>query len=128
MSTVISVWNRAQDFDSHPSFSSPGDIALRDVLTFNDSVRNGGLTDAIGTYEDDDEYPLDRVVESYSYFGLDDVADVLREAREQVAAAGDDDEELEALELDLDPLYELEDEDIAQALEGRLEKAPEDFD
>ena len=41
------VWNRALDFDALPEATSPGDIALRDVLTFHGAVQNGGLVNAI---------------------------------------------------------------------------------
>lgn len=125
-SPVTAIWNRALDVDRHPSFSSPGDIALRDVLTFDAAVRDVGLTEAISTFEDDDEYPLSRVIGGYSYLGLDDTADVLQESWGQVSGA--DDDVLEALEIEVDPQYDLEEADLEQALADRLSTSPEDFD
>ena len=128
MSIPEAVWNRALDFDALPEATSPGDIALRDVLTFHAAVQNGGLVNAIEMHLDDDEFPLARVISGYEYLGLDDVAETITEAQGRFVAADDDEEAIEALELEVDPMYEVEDEDLTQALEGRLRKVPEDFD
>jgi len=128
MSTTTAVWNRALDFDALPEATSPGDIALRDVLTFHEAVRRDGLVSAIEDHLEDDEFPLPRVLAGYEYLGLDDVAEAITEARSRYVAADDDEETLEDLAREVDPSYELEDEDLSQALEGRLDKDPEDFD
>jgi hypothetical protein len=68
------------------------------------------------------------VITGYEYLGLDDVAETITEAQGRFVAADDDEEALEALEIEVDPMYEVGDEDLSQALEGRLQKDPEDFD
>lgn len=126
MTTVDDIWDRAIGYVEEPT--APGDRALRDVLTFHGTVMNGGLLNAVESYLDDEEYPLDRVVQGYTYLGLVQTAEVITEGRERFLAADRSSlEELEALELDLDPRYEVEDEDLASQLAAKVAAHPGHF-
>ena len=119
------IWERALDYDVE--LSAPGDVALRDVLTFDGSAQNGGLVDAVESYLQDEEFPLARVVDSYRFLGMDATAALVDGAREQFEAADGDDESLEHLELTLDPQYPLDGEDISERLTAKLAADPGAF-
>lgn len=125
MNTADGVWNRALDYDANLVMA--GDVALRDVVTLHGSVKNGGLTDALQSYESDEEFPLDRVIAGYEYLGFAEVAALIASARPRVTEAASDPDACEDLELTLDPQYDLKDEDLTRALRLKLEAAPGDF-
>ena len=121
------VWNRAVEYER--GVTAPGDLALRDLLTFHGSVQNGGLVDAVGNYAEDLEFPLPRVIDGYRYFGMDGVATLISECAEEREAVGDEDwDAMERLELRFDPRYTLDDEDLTASLRGRLSASPGDFE
>ncbi|MDO5696826.1 MAG: hypothetical protein Q4G51_02510 [Dermatophilus congolensis] len=125
MSDPIAVWNRALDYDV--TLTAPGDIALRDALTFDGSAQNGGLTNAIEMYETDEEFPLDRVVEGFAFLGMSLTARLISESRPQVAEGVAGAADLEQIEETLDPLYPVAGEELEQALASALGATPEAF-
>lgn len=125
--TTDEVWNRALDYETE--FSTRGDIALRDVLTFHGSVENSGLLNAVESYADDDEFPLPRILGAYRYFGLDAAVALISECTAACRATDDDDvDALERLELHFDPQYSIDDAALTAALAARLATFPDDFE
>ena len=70
MTDADRVWNRAA-LDSGGGSSHPGDRALASVLLVHGLVMNGGVHHALESIGPD---AIDRAIEGYSFFGLNDVA------------------------------------------------------
>jgi len=117
------IWNRALDYDV--DLTTPGDQHLRAVLTFDGSAESGGLTSAVETYLDDEEFSVDQILSGLEYFGLPTTAALVATARDRLAEA--EDSELEEMELSLDPQYPVVGEDLSAALDAKLATHPEDF-
>ena len=77
------LWNRACEWDAPAIRTHRGDEALHVVLTFDGSVNNGGLLDAVETYGEDREYPLARVLQAYRFLGLQEAASIIARARQE---------------------------------------------
>lgn len=128
MTEPTDVWNRALEY--HVSLSAPGDVALRNALTFDGTAQNGGLAHAVEMYEHDEEFPLDRVLEGYAYLGMPETVRLISETRPRVAAgvAGNlTDDELDALEIELIARYPVEGEDLEECFQRTLAAHPEAF-
>lgn len=119
------LWNRACGFDSPALRTHPVDEALHVALVFHGSVMNGGLLDAVQTYSEDDEYPLPRVRQAYSYLGLDETAQAIDRAQREVTELTQTD--LEDAEARIDGTYTLEDDDLERAARSCVERAPDVF-
>lgn len=61
---------------------SPGDLALRDVVTFNGAAMSEGLRSAVTRFDlDDDYFPLDRMLESFTMLGMTAAAQTITTTR-----------------------------------------------
>lgn len=128
MTDPTEVWNRALEYDV--PLTAEGDVALRNALTFDGSVQNGGLLDAIENYETDEDFPLDIVLQSYAFLGMTETARLIREARPKVAeavAGALTDDEIDALETGLNEQYPAEGEDLDEAFQRVLAERPQAF-
>lgn len=119
------LWNRACGFDSPALRSHPGDEALHVALVFHGSVMNGGLLNAVETYGSDEVYSLPRVQQAYSYIGLDEPAQAIKQARRELLELAESD--LENAEGRIDASYALEDEDLVRAARSTVDRTPEAF-
>lgn len=64
----------------------PGDVALRDVFTFNGAAMSEGLRSAVARFDlDGDYFPLDRVLESFAVLGMTAPAEIIRTTRAALA-------------------------------------------
>lgn len=126
-SATDDIWNRALDDDQ--TAARPGDIALRNVLTFDGMVRGGGFWYAIEVHAVDEEFPIDAVADGYRTLGLESVASAIERAHdeyEQTYAIGDEDAWADAEER-INDEYTLEEDDLADALERTYAQEPEAF-
>ena len=129
MDTCDQIWNRAAEVDLDGFTPHAGDLALRDVILFDGSVNNGGLINAVEMYAEDEEFPINTIIESFRTIGFDNVAKLIETAHAEwlKATKSDDNEALENLELALDPQYELDGENIEERLRELLASSPNIF-
>jgi hypothetical protein len=121
------IWNRALDFDWDATLA--GDVALRNVLTFDGMVNNGGLWYAIEVHATDEEFPIHAIVDGYRTLGLETTAHTVERAHEeyeQTVGIGDDEAWADAEER-ITEEYTLEHDDLSDALERTLTQEPELF-
>lgn len=126
-SATEAIWNRALEYDW--AATRPGDIALRNVLTFDGMVNNGGLWYAIEVHSADEEFPLDAIAEGYRTLGLEATAAAIERAGaeyEQTAGVGDEDAWGEAEER-VNAEYGIDGDALWAALERTLAAEPELF-
>ncbi|MGJ9373145.1 hypothetical protein [Nesterenkonia sp. CF4.4] len=117
------IWHRALDYDQ--KLTAPGDRALRDVLTFDGTASNGGLLNAVESFSEDPEFPLERVIEGFQYFAMERTAILVSSCAARRRSAVD--RELESIEIEFDPQYPVAGEDLSVALEAQLSTAPQAF-
>jgi hypothetical protein len=124
------IWNRACDIDYQPS--RPGDVALQSIIRFHGLSMNGGIAHALELNFEQSE----RVAQHYRFFGADNHAATIEQARQiaipGIAADGNFDslsltdeqaEELDALDA------QLPDDSDLEAIFGRyLAAHPDAFD
>lgn len=113
------VWNR-RFWDARGwTATAPGDRALADMLRADDEVFHGGVLNVIESLSEDE---LDAAIDGYHYFGLNDAAAAIREAR--LVSSDDVDERLDHLYWaavpELDTLY--------AAFEEHFRRNPTDFE
>ncbi|MCI2237221.1 hypothetical protein MO973_04060 [Paenibacillus sp. TRM 82003] len=123
------LWNRACEWDAPAIRTHRGDEALHVALTFHGSVMNGGLLNAVESYGEDREYPLPRVLQAYRFLGLEDVASVIEQVRQEheVLAAADDETRTDVPEERIDASYPLDDEALSAAARAAAEASPQSF-
>ena len=122
LTTADLIWNRACGSE----FVSPlaGDLALEALLLAHGYVMNGGVFHAV---EGIDAELFADAQAGYRYFGFDEVADLLNEAKSAFDAGGD----LELLEAEFDDQYgELipEDSVLIERFEDHLRQNPAEFE
>ena len=131
--TIDAVWNRALDLTSPDEAEAAGDAALHIVHIFHGVAMNGGLYHAVELHRDDEDYPIDSVIEAYRFFGLELAADAIEHAtteQEELEANEDDDvdeDTLEEAEERINEMYALEDADVETALATALQHDPDAF-
>ena len=127
------LWNRACEWDAPAIRTHRGDEALHVVLTFDGSVNNGGLLDAVETYGEDREYPLSRVLQAYRFLGLEDAASIITRARqefEDFSAMADDvrgDVRGDVAEERINASYVLETGALRAAVRATVQASPQSF-
>ena len=126
MSDADDIWDRALDSSVEPE--TLGDRAIRDVLRFHGTVMNGGLLAAVELAEDSSDPSLDAVVEGYTVLGMPTAAALVSDAGERLRAADRESlDDMEELELDLDPRYETDDDALLAHLRDTVAQRPQDF-
>lgn len=131
--TIDTVWNRALDFDSAEEAPAAGDRALHIVHVFHGAAMNGGLYHAAELHREDENYPIDEVIEAYRFFDLEIAADAIEHAvTEQEELEADEDEDVDDDTIDeaeerINEMYTLEDADVEAALMRMLQSDPESF-
>lgn len=121
------IWDRALDYDQ--VLTRPGDIALRNALTFDGLVQNGGLWYAVEVYAVDEEYPIDAIIDGYRTLGLESTASAIERAHaeyEQTYGIGDEEAWGDAEERITDE-YPIDTDDIDAALARTYAQEPELF-
>jgi hypothetical protein len=120
------IWNRAVDGGGLEP--GPGDRALSDLLRLHSLAMSGGLLDAVERLSDAD---LAAAVAGYRWIGLDVAASVVDAVRDEVALGVlDDEDRLEALELNADTNYNTAiptDSILEIAFRAKLAQQPEGF-
>lgn len=115
------IWNRAC-LGKMASLSSPGDRALRGLLSFHNLTMNGGVLHALevlGLTE------LEDAKSGYRFFGLEAVADFLNEAKSISMTA----EDLGSWEAKLDRRYDalVPDSTLVACFESKLRRNRSEF-
>jgi len=126
--SIEDVWNRAamQQLGSLPA---PGDRALADLLRLHSLVMSGGVLHALEMCTPDE---VAAAAHGFSYFELEEAADVLRWVQDE-AKSHDPDGEFdfwEALELDANARYDAAvptDAVIGAAFRADFERRPENY-
>ncbi len=131
--TIDRVWSRALDFDTPGDAAYPGDAALHTLLVFHGTVLNGGLWNGIESHMDDEDYPIDAIVEAYRFFDLESAAATIERAATEYETLllnedGDVDEEaFDEAEMRIDESYHLEDAAVEEALALGVQQDPDAF-
>jgi hypothetical protein len=115
------IWNRA--CLGAQSFLLPGDRALAAMLVFHGAAMNGGVLDALECMAPEDVLAAEL---GYRYFGLDEIADLLNEAKSIFKVDGD----MDASEAEFNRRYSLfvpDDSALIQRFELILQRTPSDF-
>jgi len=115
------IWNRA--CEGSTVTLSPGDRALEAMLGFHGAAMNGGVLDALEHFGSDG---LEDAEAGYRYFGLEDIADLLNEAK-SISKTGDD---LDLWEVELDRRYGAiipNDATLAARFEMIFHRSPSEF-
>jgi hypothetical protein len=119
------IWNRAamQGGGDNPA---AGDRALADALSFHSLAMSGGVLDAVERSDN-----LTAVEDGFRWLGLDRIAELLASVRHAiVAGALDDEDRMEALEVEADERYNAvlnSDADLEAAFRRRLVENPTAF-
>ena len=92
------IWNRACGFGVTTSVLGAGDLALEAMLSFHGVAMNGGVLHATACL---DIAKLECASSGYRYFGLNEVADLLRGTSDRVSNSQD----LNSLEVQLNEEY-----------------------
>ena len=123
------LWNRACEWDAPAIRTHRGDEALHVVLTFDGSVNNGGLLDAVETYGEDRDYPLSRVLQAYRFLGLEDAASTITRARQEFEdfSAMADDARGDVAEERINASYLLDTGALRAAVRATVQASPQSF-
>ncbi|GAA0311440.1 hypothetical protein GCM10009528_31150 [Kineococcus aurantiacus] len=123
------LWNRACEWDAPAIRTHRGDEALHVVLTFDGSVHNGGLLNAVATYGEDPEYPLPRVLQAYRFLGLEDAASIIARARQEFEgfSAMADDARGDVAEERINASYVLDSGALSAAVRATVQASPQSF-
>ena len=124
------IWNRACDTSHQPS--RPGDAALQEVILFHSLSMNGGIAHALEV----DFARSARVVGHYRFFGAEDHASLIEEARSLAAPGVAADGTFDSLALNDEQAEELDaldarlpdDSDLEAMFRAYLDAHPEAFD
>ena len=111
------VWNRRAWDGRGWTATEPGDRALADMLRAHDEMFHGGMLNVVECLS---EAQIDAAIDGYRYFGLDEAAAALREARR---ISDDDEERLNEVYWAAVP----EDELLYVAFEDRYQQDPTAF-
>jgi hypothetical protein len=122
------VWNRACDWYLKPFDARSGDLALRDMISFNGLAMNGGPLHAAETVGDDG---MTAALAAYRFFGLEDAANVVAWLVNAVKQADPADADAaESIEFQANERYYAavpDDEVLVAAFEQTYGRSPEAF-
>ena len=115
------IWNRAC-IGQEPA-SMAGDAALEAMLRFHSGAMNGGVLHSIECFSPES---LDDIKDSYSYFGIDEISELISAA--QASLQQGTDEEILAETLDLKYAEKIpDDETLIRAFETHYKSSSESY-
>ena len=119
---AAAIWDRACSPEAR-DLRFPGDRALADMLLLHGLIMNGGVAHGFDALDDDE---IDAALRGFDYFGLGNVADLLRRLREELRSAPPLDDTFATTARYLALVDD--DQRLIDAFDATLSERPDDFE